>query len=136
MMRSSDVDQLVAEIDHERESSLFRNPDRPSTVFVKPRQREDIRVRRAKTRARTAAWRNDLDRLRRPEAHEIGMSLVAALVTSDLLNLTSAEVGFVTAALADLEARGFARDQVLLVLRRLRNRLLPDDRKVGESPSR
>ncbi|MBN9007146.1 MAG: hypothetical protein J0H40_17245 [Rhizobiales bacterium] len=64
------------------------------------------------------------------------MSLVAALVTSDLLNLTSAEVGFVTAALADLEARGFARDQVLLVLRRLRNRLLPDDRKVGESPSR
>ena len=57
-----------------------------------------------KGRARTAAWRNDLDRRRCPEASVIGMSLVAALVTSnDLRNATAPELRFVTAALSDLE---------------------------------
>jgi hypothetical protein len=86
---------------------------------------------------RTAAWRNDNDRRGRPEARDIGMSLVTALVTSqDLMSMTGPEVRFVTAALADLEARGFDRAQVLRVLRRLRNRLLdPGDRQGEESES-
>lgn len=63
------------------------------------------------------------------------MSLVTALVTSDyLLAMTDVEVRFVTAALADLEARGFDRAQVLNVLRQLRNRLVdPGDRQSEES---
>lgn len=134
-MRPTDIDRIVDQIDRTREFELFRNPDRPSTKFVPVRQRQDPRIRRAKARARTAAWRNNLDRLRRPEARDIGMSLVTALVTSDyLLAMTDVEVRFVTAALADLEARGFDRAQVLNVLRRLRNRLVdPGDRQSEES---
>lgn len=136
-MRPSDIDRIVDQIDRSRESELFRNPDRPSTCFVPTRQRQDPRIRRAKARARTTAWRNNLDRLRRPEARDIGMSLVTALVTSEhLLSMTDVEVRFVTAALADLEARGFDRAQVLNVLRRLRNRLVdPGDRQSEESES-
>jgi hypothetical protein len=125
-MRSPEVDHQVNQIDQSTKSAFFRDPDRPPTVFVKPRQRQDIRIRRAKTRARTAAWRNSLDRLKRPEAHEIGMALVTALVTSpDLSSMTGTEVRFVTAALADLDTRGFDRDQVLIVLRRLKARMSP-----------
>jgi len=132
-MRSADVDNQVGQIDQMRETDLFRDPDRPSTRFIKPRKRQDIRIRRAKGRARTSAWRNDLDRRRCPEARDIGMSLVVALVTSnDLLDMTNPEVRFVTAALADLESRGFDRAQTLLVLRRLRNRLVDSDDRQGE----
>lgn len=136
-MRSTDIDAQVGQIDRMRESDLFRDPDRPSTKFIGSRLRQDPRVRRAKARARTAAWRNDLDRLKRPEASDIGMALVTALVTSqNLLDMTKPEVRFVTAALEDLDARGFDRAQTLLVLRRLRNRLVaPDDRQGEESES-
>jgi hypothetical protein len=44
-----------------------------------------------------------------------------------------AEVRFVTAALANLENRGFARDQTLQVLRRLRARLVDPEDREGES---
>lgn len=136
-MRSSDVDNLVGQIDKTRESVFFRDPDRPSTKFIGSRQRQDPRVRRAKTRARTAAWRNDLDRLRRPESADIGKALVTALVTSkNLLDMTEPEIRFVTAALAELESRGFDRAQTLRVLRRLRNRMVdPGDRQGEESES-
>jgi hypothetical protein len=136
-LRPSDVDNTVNEIDKMREAAFFRDPDRPSTTFVPVRQRQDPRIRRAKARARTAAWRNNCDRAGRPEARDVGMALVTALVTSpDLLSMTEPEVRFVTAALADLEARGFDRAQTLKVLRRLRNRLVdPDDRAGEESES-
>lgn len=136
-MRSSDIDDQVSQIDGIRESVLFRNPDRPSTRFIPVRKpaKQDPRIRRAKARARTAAWRNDLDRLKRPEARDIGMALLTAWVTfPDLLDVSKLEVRFVTAALDDLAARGFDRAQTLKVLRRLRNRMLnPDDRQGEES---
>jgi hypothetical protein len=137
MKRPSDVDRIVDQIDQRRESEFWRDPERPSTRFVPARQRQDPKIRQAKARARTAAWRNELDRMGRPECRDIGMSLVAALATSpDLMSMTGVEVRFVSVALADLEARGFDRRQVLLVLRRLRNRLVnPDDRKGEESES-
>jgi hypothetical protein len=136
-LRPADIDRIVDQIDKTRKTEFWRDPDRPSREFVPVRQRQDPKIVKAKARARTAAWRNHLDRLRRPEARDIGMSLVAALVTSPhLLDLTEPEVGFVTAALADLEARGFDRAQVLKVLRRLRNRLVdPGDRAGEESES-
>jgi flagellar basal body rod protein FlgG len=62
------------------------------------------------------------------------MAMVAALVTSEnLMDMTQAEVRFVTAALANLENRGFARDQTLQVLRRLRTRLVDPEDREGES---
>jgi len=133
-LRPSDLDKIVEQIDKRKESEFWRDPDRPATVFVPLRQRQDPKIVKAKARARTAAWRNGLDRARRPEARDVGMSLVTALVTSaNLLDMTETEVRFVTAALADLESRGFDRKETLKVLRRLRNRLVhPDDRR-GES---
>jgi hypothetical protein len=136
-MKPSDVDKIVEQIDKRKESEFWRDPDRPSTVFVPTRQRQDPRIRQAKARARTAAWRNACDRLGRPEARDIGMALVASLVTSpNLLDMTEPEVRFVTAALADLDARGFDRAQTLKVLRRLRNRSVhPDDRQGEDTES-
>ncbi|MEH2536498.1 MULTISPECIES: hypothetical protein [unclassified Bradyrhizobium] len=136
-LRPSDVAKIVDQIDRRKESEFWRDPDRPSRAFVPTRQKQDPAIRRAKARARTAAWRNELDRLGRPEARDIGMSLVTALASSpDLLSMTGPEVRFVSAALADLESRGFDRAQVLRVLRRLRNRLLdPADRQGEESES-
>jgi len=136
-LRPADVDRIVDQIDKNRESEFWRDPDRPSTRFVPMRQKQDPRIRQAKARARTAAWRNACDRAGRPECRDIGMALVSALVTSEnLLDMTWSEVRFVTAALADLETRGFDRAQTLKVLRRLRNRLVdPDDRQGEESES-
>jgi hypothetical protein len=122
--RSSDLE--VARIDQMRESEFWRDPDRPSGKFVPARKRQDPKIRMAKARARTAAWRNRLDRLRRPEIREIGMAMVTALVTSPNLDhaMTDLELRFVDAALADLQARGFALEQVKVVLRRIRRRLV------------
>jgi hypothetical protein len=135
-MRSEDVRRTVDRIDADRREHLFRMTDRPSTEFVPVRQRQHPDIVKAKAQARTAAWRMQGDRLGRPEARDIGMALVTALVTSDLSRLTveSGETTFITSALADLAARGFDRKQTLLVLRRLRNRLVdPGDRQGEES---
>jgi hypothetical protein len=136
-LRPSDVDRIVDQIDKRRESEFWRDPDRPSTKFVPARRKQDPKIVKAKGRTRTAAWRNACDRLGRPEAREIGMAMVTALVTSEhLLDMTEQEVRFVSAALSDLEARGFDRAQTLMVLRRLRNRLVAlDDRKGEDSES-
>jgi hypothetical protein len=138
MTRSDDVAEQVDRIDEFRREHFWRDPDRPCRQFVPVRQRQDPEIVRAKARARTAAWRNALDRRRAPEARDIGMSLVAALVTAPNLgrDMSLPEVEFVTAALADLAARGFDRAETLRVLRRLRNRMVdPGDRQGEESES-
>ena len=117
-LRPSDVDGIVDQINETRESEFWRDPDRPSTKFVPARRKQDPKIVKAKGRSRTAAWRNACDRLGRPEARDIGMAMVTALVMSEhLLDMTEQEVRFVSAALADLEARGFDRAQTLGVLR-------------------
>jgi hypothetical protein len=126
----------VNRIDRIRESEFWRDPDRPSVKFVPARQRQSPEVRRAKCRLRTAAWRNRLDRLRRPEIRDIGMSMVVALVTSPHLDhaMTDTELRFVDVALDDLQARGFDLEQVKIVLRRIRRRLSDSgDRSVKQS---
>lgn len=138
MGRADSVAEQVDRIDGFRRETLWRDPDRPSREFVPVRQRQDPETVRAKARARTAAWRNQLDRKRAPEARDIGMSLVVALVTSANLNhaMTDAELEFVSVALADLVARGFDPEETKRVLRRLRNRLVdPGDRQGEESES-
>jgi hypothetical protein len=136
IVKPRSLDPKVDRIDQRRESELWRDPDRPGGKLVPARQRQNPEVRKAKSRARTAAWRNRLDRLRRPEISEIGMSLVVALVTSPNLDgsMTDRELRFVDVALADLEARGFDLGQINLVLRRLRRRLVNSGvRQVDES---
>lgn len=138
MNHESTIAAEAADIRRMNQAYFERMADRPSTEFVPVRQRQDPEIRRAKAQARTAAWRQQQDRLRRPEVRDVGMALVTALVTSDLSRLTveSDETTFISAALADLDARGFDRQQTLLVLRRLRNRLVdPGDRQGEESDS-
>lgn len=105
-----------------------------STEFVPVRRKQDPDIRRAKSQARTAAWRRECDRRRRPEARDIGMAMVSALVTSPNLDhaMTSAELRFVSVALDDLVARGFDREQIKIVLRRLRVRLVDPGDRQGE----
>jgi hypothetical protein len=59
--KPSDVDRIVAKIDETRIAEHWRNPDRPDAKFVKRRRRQDPKITRAKTRARTAVYRNRLD---------------------------------------------------------------------------
>jgi hypothetical protein len=119
-----------------RESALWRDPDRPSGKFVPARRRQNPEVRKAKARARTAAWRTRLDRLRRPEARDVGMALLVSLVTSPHLDhaMTSGELRFVDAALADLKVRGFDLEQVKVVMRRVRRRLVDSDTTESKNP--
>jgi hypothetical protein len=56
--KPSDVDRIVAKIDETRIAEHWRNPDRPDAKFVKRRRRQDPKITRAKTRARTAVYRN------------------------------------------------------------------------------
>jgi hypothetical protein len=135
-VKTRSSDQEVDRIDRRRESEFWRDPDRPSGKFVPAGKRQDPMIRRAKARARTAAWRNRLDRLRRPEIREIGMSLVVALVTSPHLDhaMTDTELRFVDAALADLQARGFDLEQVKVVMRRIRRRLVDSDTTESKNP--
>ncbi|MDB6166015.1 MAG: hypothetical protein JWQ83_1155 [Lacunisphaera sp.] len=135
MNHQSTVDRAVADIRRSSAELFFRNDDRPSTEFVPVRRREDPEIRKAKAQARTAAWRMECDRQRRPESRDVGMALLIALVTSDhLRDMTSTELRFVGAALADLEARGFDREETKAVMRRLRNRLVdPGDRQGEDS---
>jgi hypothetical protein len=137
MNYQSTVDRTVAVIRRTSAELFFRNDDRPSTQFVPVRQRQDPEIRKAKAQARTAAWRMECDRRKRPEARDVGMALLLALVTSpDLLDMTGRELRFVGAALADLEARGFDREETKAVMRRLRNRMVdPGDRQGEESES-
>lgn len=137
MQHQSTIAADAADIRRMNAEYFARLPDRPSTEFVPVRQRQDPEIRKAKAQARTAAWRLQSDRLGRPEARDVGMALLTALVTSpDLLAMTGRELRFVGAALADLEARGFDREQTKAVMRRLRNRLVdPGDRPGEDSES-
>src|SRR5260370_864504 len=76
-----------------RQSVFYRDPDRPDSRYVKPCVRVPPEVKKAKARLRTARYRSDLDRKRRPTTHDIGMSMAVALATtSNLRGLTGAEL--------------------------------------------
>jgi hypothetical protein len=127
--KPSDVDRIVAKIDETRIAEHWRNPDRPNAKFVK-RRRQDPKITRAKTRVRTAHYRNRLDQRGAPSTAQVGMSLVVALVTANLDALTQEDRGIVRRALVDLQGRGFSVVEALNMLRRLRNRVVdPADRE-------
>jgi hypothetical protein len=131
--KPSDVDRIVAQIDETRVAEHWRNSDRPNGQFVKKRRRQDPKIRRAKTRVRTAHYRNRLDQRGAPSTYQIAMALVTALVTATLDELTEADRGIVRRALVDLQGRGFSIIEAKDMLRRLRNRMVDPADLEGES---
>jgi hypothetical protein len=137
MSRNADeADRIVARIDETRRTEYFRSPDRPDGHAVKRSRRQDPAVVRAKTRLRTANYRNRLDQRRSPSTYQIAMSLLVALVTSKGDQLTDEDRGLVGRALLDLKGRGFSIRETLEMLRRLQNRLVDTaDRECGSTDS-
>jgi hypothetical protein len=133
--KSEEVDRIVAQIDETRQAEHWRNPDRPNGKFAKSRRRQDPKIRRAKTRARTALYRNRLDQRGAPSTAQIAMAMVVALLTADLDELTAADRGIVGRALQDLQGRGFNIIEAKDMLRKLRNRMVDPVDLEGETES-
>ena len=132
-LRPEDVDKIVLQIDETRRVEHFRNQDRPDARFVKASRRQDPAIGRAKTRLRTAHYRNRLDQKKAATTHQIGMAMVMALVTAASKKvMTGEDWDLVGRALADLQARGFDLLEVKASLRKLRNKLVDPADRAGE----
>lgn len=134
-MQREEIDRITAQIDETRRTEHWRDHDgRPDARAFRPRStgRVPPAVVRSQTRIRTAAWRNRKDRSRSPDSHQIGMSLVKALITSKLSELTFTDYDLVDRALADLRSRGFSIDETRKVLRRMRTRYVDPGDRAGE----
>jgi hypothetical protein len=124
---------MVAEIEETKKTRFYRHPDRPDSRYVRSRVRVPPEVKRAKASLRTARYRSELDRAKRPTTHDIGMSLAVALATTNWQSLlTDADYDLLRRALLDLQARGFSRDGALKTLRSLRIRLVDPADRQGE----
>jgi hypothetical protein len=135
-LKADEVDRIVAQIDETRIAEHWRNPDRPNARFVKTVRRQDPEIRKAKGRTRMAMYRNRLDQRRAPSTQQIAMSLVVALVTANLEELTEVDRGIVGRALVDLQGRGFSIVEAREMLRKLRNRMVdPADREDDQTES-
>jgi hypothetical protein len=132
MLRPTDVDRIVAQIDETHRAEHFRNPDRPDGMFVRSRGRQDPAIGRAKTRIRTAHYRNRLDQRRSASTYTIGMAMLVALVTADSESMSRSDWNLVGRALADLQSRGFDLSEVKASMRKLRNRMVDPADRAGE----
>jgi hypothetical protein len=131
-----DVDAIVSALDDTRSTEYFRSDSRPSAEFFRPRGRQPVEITRAKTRIRTAHWRNRMDRLGRPTASQVGLAMVRALVTSTIDELTEADRGLLGRTLVDLQVRGFSIVEAKAALRKLREEMLRPDQSAGEGRKR
>jgi len=128
----TETERRVAELDEARRTMFWRDTDRPDPRVLKRLDRVPPEVRRAQARLRTAHWRTKMDRDRRPTAGQIGMSLVAALVTARLDEITERDRGLVGRMLCDLQSRGYSIEQAKATLRRMRTRLVDPADRAGE----
>jgi hypothetical protein len=95
-----------------------------------------LRYEKQKDRLRTAAWRNEQDQLRRPEAAVIAMARLKALCTIESVEQVDEKTaGILTKALHDPEARGFSLAETKAVMRRLRKRWRHESRSSSRCPS-
>lgn len=128
-----DVD-LIAQMDAVKSAYFQRDPDRADNVFMKPRRRQPIEVKKAQQRLRTARWRSEMDRRRAPTVGEVGMALAVALATTSWQDMmTSADYDLIRRALCDLESRGFDPKEVRKTMRRLRTRMVDPGDRAGEA---
>jgi hypothetical protein len=127
-----DVDR-INQMDAVKGAYFQRDPDRPDNLFVKPRSRQPLEVRRAQQRLRTARWRSEMDKRKAPTTTEVGLALATALATTSWQDrLTPADYDLIRRALMDLEARGFSIDEARRTLRRLRIKLVDPGDRAGE----
>ena len=119
--------ETVEQIDAARTAYFERLPDRPSGR-VRPPNRQSTELAKAKSRLRTAAWRSDLDKRKRPEGAAVAMQFLSSVV--DVARITGRE-GLDAFKMTDaafehaldaLEQRGFARAECKAVFRRLTRR--------------
>ena len=120
--------QSVAEIDQARAAYFERNPDRPQGR-VRVRSRKPAEILKAESRMRTAAWRNQNDGRKRPEAYHCAMQFLASMLVivrqsghEGLQDFRETERAF-QHALATLEARGYDKVQAMAVFKRLTRRV-------------
>lgn len=123
----------VVQINEIKKTNFFRDPDRPDSRYVRSTVRVPPEVRKAKAALRTARYRSELDRAKRPTTHDVGMALAVALATTDWRSeLTSLDYDLLRRALLDLQARGFSIDGAKKTMRRLRIRLIDPADRAGE----
>ena len=130
---TTEVKRVVDAIDETRLTEHWRDPDRPDARVFRGRGRVAPEVVRAQTRLRTADWRNRMDRKRAPTSAEIGMSMVFALITSRMGELTFTDKDIVSRMLMDLQDRGFSVVEARATLRRLRNRYVDRGDRDGDA---
>lgn len=124
MAKRTDINEGVAAIDRSTGEFFPRNATRPRKRRVS-KPAEPPEVRRAKSRRRTAAWRADNDRARRPETSIIqSYWLDALLETPGLDDVTTAQHEMVGRMLAALKANGYSVRETLGVLKKRRAALL------------
>ena len=119
--------QTVAEIDAARSAYFERSPDRPQ-ARIRVRSRKPEEIKKAESRMRTAAWRQENDKLRRPEGFAVAMQFLVSTVSlaresgfEGLDAFRPSEAAF-QHALDELVARGFDRDAAKAVFKRLTRR--------------
>lgn len=120
-MSEQDVVRIVGQIDATRRD-LFSmdHVDKPQSKAFPARTRQDKRITRAKTRARTAAWRKRNAVLKRATSQELSMAVLRALATANPGELSRADLSIVGRAFADLQRRGFDIGEAKESLRRIR----------------
>ncbi len=115
----------VSEIDQIKELTFERLPDRPDGAIIRvPRAKLAKEEARALQRLRTAAWRQQNDRRRRPTSDQVARALLVAVCASpDFLALVDSEISVVRIAVDDLVERGFRLDEIQDVMRGIRRRV-------------
>ena len=119
-------DQSVSDIDAARQQYFTRSPDRPSGR-VRTRSRQSPEFKKAKSRLRTAAWRDSLDKRGRPETDQVAVQFMVSLVevardsghAVEDLPETKAAFAKMFDAMAE---RGFQRTEIESVIKRLTRR--------------
>jgi hypothetical protein len=115
----------IQTIDHVRLTGFQRAATRPNGKLRRPPSEMAKAHQLASGRLRTAAYRINLDRHKKPESNVVGMALLAAVVTQTSLKAFDAmSVSIVTAAFADLQDRGYSRSEIEAVFKRFRKMLI------------
>src|ERR1700730_11422331 len=127
MSKKSFMYQTVDDLDRERSEVYFRTGE----IARRKGQRQPAEVVKAKSRVRAARWRSENDRVRRPETADVALFMLRALVRlHDLDNIDPEDRTLVGSALTEMLAAGYDLDQIQAVCRRLRKRVLAEDRST------
>lgn len=127
MTKKQTIDDVARAIDLEAKTVWARSGSFSNRPSHRPKQPSE--VTRAKARLRANRWRVENDAAKRPETVDIAMALLKGLVhhhddKSIGAALSVAEYNIVKYMVANLTGRGYCIDQIKIVCRRLRKRLL------------